>query len=78
MAWMMMLCCLAPILLLLVFGTGFAKSGISTWVIVGLIAVMVIHLFMMVRRARSHSDQAPHTHEEDGNHDSHSGHSCCN
>lgn len=77
MAWMMMLCCLAPILLLFVFGTGFAKSGASTWVILGLIAVMVIHLFMMVRRARSHSDQSSHAHEGNGDSDSHSGHACC-
>ncbi|MFA5773543.1 MAG: hypothetical protein WC908_02620 [Candidatus Paceibacterota bacterium] len=49
--WMMMICCVVPIVLLLVFGVGNSASNIggnSKWIIWIVIAIMIgSHLFMM-------------------------------
>lgn len=84
MMWVMMICCGAPLLLIIVFGLGGRSLEAPTWLIMGGIAVMVIvHLFMM---GRSHE----HSHEEESVTDGeskdkngidkkedHSGHGCC-
>lgn len=85
MMWMMAICCGLPLLLILVVGGGGKALGVSTWVIFGGIAVMVLaHFFMMGKhKGDSSSDEKKElTREEDKNEDNkndktHSGHGCC-
>jgi len=88
MMWLMMICCLAPLILIFFFGAGMGSLGVSKWVILGPIAIMIIaHLFSM---GESHSnttdlkdsnDNKGGNHNTRGNNNEHSdekGHGCCN
>ncbi|MDP3763302.1 MAG: hypothetical protein Q8Q92_01440 [bacterium] len=74
MMWAMMICCVLPILFLLfVFGLGGKGLGVSKWVTLGGIAMMVVvHLFIM---GKSHKHENKSKDSKDN--ETHSGHGCC-
>ncbi|MFA6097901.1 MAG: hypothetical protein WC788_09860 [Candidatus Paceibacterota bacterium] len=55
MMWMMMICCAGPILLTLFLGVGGRAAGVSSWVILGAMAIMMFAHFFMMRRSSGHS-----------------------
>lgn len=67
MMWMMAICCALPLVLILIFGAGGKAIGAPSWIIFGVVAVMMIVHFLMM--GRSHKDS-----DEDQNH---SGHGRC-
>ena len=80
MMWVMMICCVAPLLLLVLFGFGGKALGAPTWIILGGVALMVIAHFLMMGRSHKHSDEEQSaTDKKDENRDgkNHSDHNCC-
>lgn len=59
MMWIMMLCCIGPILFVVLFGAGAKSLGAPSWIILALIAVFVAAHFFMMGRSHKH-------HVEDG------------
>ncbi len=80
MMWVMMICCAVPLLLIVLFGLGGKALGAPTWIILGVIAVMVIFHFVSMGRSHKNSDeeQPAEGEQKDGkDHKDHSGHGCC-
>ena len=59
MMWMMVICCVAPILFITLLGSGVATVGVSKWVIFGGIAVLVIVHFFIMGRSRKCCSNKP-------------------
>lgn len=85
-SWMMrimILCCVLPLLLILIFGAGGKALGAPIWVIFGGIAVMVIVHFFMMGKSHKHSNEEHEITDGDGkskdskDNKNHSGHGCC-
>lgn len=79
---MMIACCVIPLILVLVLGTGAKTLGASSWTIFGGVAVMLLaHSFMMRGRGHSNKEQGKQddADKEDKNKKdkNHSGHGCC-
>ena len=58
-SWMMramMICCAVPLLFIIIFGAGGKASGFPTWVVVGVVAVMMAAHFFMIGRSHKRSD----------------------
>ncbi len=83
MMWTMMVCCVAPLLLIVILGLGGRAFGAPTWVIIGGVAIMVIAHFFMMGRSHKHSDEEKSVtngegEDKDGkNKKDHPGHGCC-
>lgn len=56
MMWMMVLCCVLPLLLVGIFGAGGKAISAPTWLIFAGIIVMVVVHFVMMRKTHKHSD----------------------
>lgn len=78
MMWLMMICCLAPILLIFLFGSGARALGAPAWVVLGFVAVFVIVHFLTMKKSHQHSDDTPAKQDgTDKQSDSHSDHGNC-
>lgn len=64
MMWMMIICCAAPLVLILIFGAGGKALGAPTWTVFGVIAVMMLTHFFMMRKSHNHSDGKNETAED--------------
>lgn len=76
--WVMMICCATPLLVIILFGFGGKALGVSTWVVLGGIAVMMIIHFIIMSRSHANSDEEQPSADRD-NKDSkdHSSHGRC-
>lgn len=76
MLWAMVLCCTLPLLLVFIFGaTAGRGSGGSIGTILGVVVVMgLVHFFIMRKMHKRHNDQQ---HESTNDKDTHSRHNCC-
>lgn len=76
MMWMMMICCLAPVFLIFLFGSGAKTLGAPVWIVVGLVAVFVIAHFVSMKKSHQHTDDEPAKRDDTAKQpDSHSNHS---
>lgn len=55
MMWMMVICCAVPLLLIILFGLGGKAFGASTWVIFGMVAVIIVAHFFVMGRSHKHN-----------------------
>lgn len=76
MTWAMMLCCLGPLLLVLLFGTGATARGVSPWIFVGALAVLAVIHFGMMKKFGTHGVRELPRKADEGE-DGHSDHGCC-
>ena len=77
--WMMltmMLCCVLPILFIVLFSADGKPFGGSNWLIFGGFAIIMLAHFFMVGKSRKLNDQNDKTDKKDGNKPQ-SGHGCC-
>ena len=51
MMWAMMICCLAPILFILVFGAGAKALGAPAWIVIGGVVVFAIAHFLGMKKS---------------------------
>ncbi len=77
----MMICCAAPLLLIVLSGFGGKAFGASTWVVIGGVVVMVVAHFAMMGVSQ-HSDEERVADGENKDkvgedHNDHSSHGCC-
>ena len=78
--WMMMICCVVPVLLIALFGLGGKYLGAPTWVVIGGIGVMIIAHYFMMGRSHKHSGGGKSATDGDCDHkdkNDHSDHGCC-
>ncbi|MEK7651741.1 MAG: hypothetical protein AAB351_00815 [Patescibacteria group bacterium] len=57
MMWLMMACCLAPVILILFFGVGAKSFGVGTWIILGFLAVYAIWHFIIKKKTGQNKDK---------------------
>ncbi|HQU09098.1 MAG TPA: hypothetical protein PLV25_03945 [Opitutales bacterium] len=57
MMWMMVICCAAPLLFILVFGAGGKAAGFPSWIVIGGVVAMLGAHFFMMRKPRGHSGE---------------------
>lgn len=58
MMWLMMICCLAPILLIFLFGSGARDLGAPAWIVIGIVAVFAIAHFLTMKKSHQQSDDS--------------------
>ena len=67
MKWLMMICCVVPLLLIVLLGLGGKSFGTSNWTVFGgIVAMAMVHFFIMGRSHKSRKDNK-----------NHSDHGCC-
>lgn len=74
----MMICCLGPILLIFLFGSGAKALGAPAWIVIGAVGVFVIVHFLTMKKSHEDSNDKPA--KQDGTEkqpDSRSDHDCC-
>lgn len=54
--WMMAVCCGLPVFLIVIFGVGGKSLGVSTWVIIGVLAITAIAHFFLMGRSRKEDE----------------------
>lgn len=74
--WAMMLCCLGPLLLVLLFGAGTTAGGVSPWIFVGAFAVLAVTHFGTMKKFGTHGVNKPSRKADEGK-DGHSDQGCC-
>lgn len=55
MMWVMMICCLAPILFIVLFGTGAASLGAPSWAVIGFVLVLLVGHLAIMKKSGEHS-----------------------
>ena len=56
MMWLMMICCLAPILFIFLFGSGAKALGAPSWIVIGVVVVFAIVHFLTMKKSHRHTD----------------------
>lgn len=78
MMWLMMVCCLTPVFLILIFNAGVRGPGaVIAWIIFGLLAAYAIRHFLTIKKSgRDIDHQSTKEAKKEKHLNSHSDHAC--